>query len=80
MDDTIDLSEICETDWPAPPPPGKTLPWVMEYVVEALVGLGIDPPDIDAFTHHVFAVHANGPGFDPARKLTEEQWDRLKFE
>lgn len=68
LDDTIDLTQICED-----------ANWVLAVVVEALVGLHIDPPDIDAFTHHVFAIHANGPGFDPARKLTEEQWDRLKY-
>lgn len=80
LDTTIDLSAICETLRPAPPPPGNMLPWVWAPVVQDLIDLGITPADADDFAYHVFAVHANGAGFDPTRKLTEEQWDRLKYE
>jgi hypothetical protein len=80
LDETIDLTAICETLRDAPPPPGNQLPWVWAPIVQDLIDLDITPEDAVAFAYHVFSVHANGPGYDPARKLTEDQWDRLKYE
>jgi hypothetical protein len=69
LDTTIDLTQICED-----------AAWIFATVVADLIALGITAGDADAFAYHVFSVHANGPGYDPARKLTEDQWDRLKYD
>lgn len=66
----VDLLALCNAD-----------AWVLAQVVADLVAAGVPnvAPEFDAweFSYHCFAIHANGPGFDPKRKLSERQHNIL---
>lgn len=68
--DVIDLLALCIAD-----------DWILADVIADLTAAGVpnDPPDYDAldFAYHCFSIHANEPGYDPVKKLTERQHNIL---
>jgi len=70
IDETIDLTEICENNF-----------WVLEDVLAELAAAGVTPADEAAdMASYVFIIHANGPGYWPKGRLTESEWDRLTYD
>lgn len=68
--DIVDLGAIC-----------NGAGWILADVLAALIAAGVPDvhPDHDpeAFAHHCFAIHANGPGYEPTKKLSERQHNIL---
>jgi len=65
----FDMTLECEADL-----------WVEATVIAALVAASFLLADAQAWTHHVFSIHANGASAPFPNDLTEAQWDRLTYE